>query len=53
MDSLDDQNRDQWKTLVNMVMNFQVPQNVGKVLSSCKLAASRDRISSMELVRLL
>jgi hypothetical protein len=24
-----------WKTLVNMVMNLQVPQNAGKFLSSC------------------
>jgi hypothetical protein len=25
----------QWRALVNMVMNFQVPLNVGKFLSKC------------------
>jgi hypothetical protein len=29
------QDRDQWKVLVNMVMNLQVPKNAGKFLSSC------------------
>jgi hypothetical protein len=28
------QDRDQWSTLVNMVMNLRVPYNVGKFLSS-------------------
>jgi hypothetical protein len=27
--------RDQWKALVNTVMNPQVPQNVDKLLSGC------------------
>jgi hypothetical protein len=27
--------RDQWRALVNTVMNLQVPKNAGKFLSSC------------------
>jgi hypothetical protein len=29
------QDRDQWRILLNMVMNLWVPQNVGKFLSVC------------------
>jgi hypothetical protein len=27
--------KDQWRALVNTVMNLQVPKNAGKFLSSC------------------
>jgi hypothetical protein len=35
------QNRDQWRSLVNTVMNLRVPQNAGKFLSSCKNVSRR------------
>jgi hypothetical protein len=36
MDCIDlDQHRNQWRALVNTVMNLRVQQNIGKFLSSC------------------
>jgi hypothetical protein len=36
------QDRNQWRVLVNMVMNLRVPSNVGKFLSGCTMAVPQE-----------
>jgi hypothetical protein len=44
------QDRDQWRVLVNTVMNLRAPQNVGKFLSSCTTGDFSRRAQLHELV---
>jgi hypothetical protein len=43
--------RDQWKAFLNTAMNLQVPETASKFLNSRKLEASREGLSSMDLVK--
>jgi hypothetical protein len=45
------QDRDQWKVLVNIIMNLQVPQNAGKFLNNCTTGCFSRRAQLHELVR--
>jgi hypothetical protein len=45
--------RDQWRALVNMVMNLWDPYNFGKFFSNCTLVSSQEGLSYTELLSLV
>jgi hypothetical protein len=41
---------DQWRALVNMVINLRVPQNAGKFLNSCTTGGFSRRAQLREVI---
>jgi hypothetical protein len=46
------QDRGQWRALVNMVLNLQIPQNAGKFLSGCTTGGLSSSAQLHQLVML-